>query len=195
MLLPLIIALFTPYFCLCICKVMKAKSRIIGWSLMWVQGLAFLGFWMWTGNLATRKKREWWSSIQEAESETGPNLWLLEYTNGVNVILFSSPFSHSQCFKLIHKILLHVETMLCAPIQACSSVHTPSVLKLLPFLQVNYFPSKCRVFECVSSSSCKYVETILCFGWHCFTKWFANSITWVHLNITFYKIVHFLLVI
>lgn len=26
--------------------------------------------------------------------------------------------------------------MLCAPIQACSSVHMPSVLKLLPFLQV-----------------------------------------------------------
>jgi hypothetical protein len=55
-----------------------------------------------------RKKREWWSSIQEAESETGPNLWLFEYTNGVNVILFSSPFRHSQCFKLVHKILLRV---------------------------------------------------------------------------------------
>ncbi len=109
MLLRLILASLTPFFCLCTCKVMKVKSKTIGWSLMWVQGLAFLGFWMWTGNFANkRKKREWWSSIQEAESETGPNLWLFKYTNGVNIILFSSPFSHSPCFKLVHKILLHV---------------------------------------------------------------------------------------
>jgi hypothetical protein len=114
---------------------------------------------MWTGNFPTRERKgsddQAFKKQSLKQDPISDFLSIQMESMSFSFLHLSGIHSASNLFTKFFCVSLALETMLCAPIQACSSVHTHSVLKLLPFLQVNYLPSKCRVFEGVNSLSCK----------------------------------------